>query len=76
MNVKELYGILMNRTATGLASSKIMKYEKEKVGVLARKELLDYYELGGNATKYATQKLRKMTTWNIAETRKGVSTRT
>ena len=28
MNVKELYGILMNRTAAGLVSSKIMKYEK------------------------------------------------
>ena len=62
MNVKELYGILMNRTAAGLASSKIMKYEKEKDGVLAWKELLEYYELGGNATKYATQKLKEMTT--------------
>jgi hypothetical protein len=61
MIVRSFFGILMNRTATGLAASKVTRHAKDQDGVLAWNELMRYYDMGGNLEAYASQKFKELT---------------
>jgi hypothetical protein len=60
MIVRDLYGILANRLAGGLASAKVTKHSDTLDGVKAWKDLLAYWDLCGNQESYGSQKIAEL----------------
>lgn len=59
--VRDLYGILANRTAGGLSAARVTKHGDTLDGVLAWRDLLAYWDLCGNLESYGSQKIAELT---------------
>jgi hypothetical protein len=60
MIVRDLYGILSSRTAGGLAAARVTKHCDTHDGVLAWRDLLEYWDLSGNKDAYGSQKFAEL----------------
>ena len=60
LNVKALYSVLRKTTASGTALPKVTKYKETQDGVLAWKELKNYYDQDGDIASYSSKIMKQL----------------